>query len=322
MRDFSRKSGYNGKRQHHKQADIPLDGGIPLKKLNDAVDRFALRYPNFGIPNLMRVIVFGQAAVYILTVFSSAAAVSFLAFDFYRVLHGELWRLITFVFLTGYSSLADAIWVFFFLYLYYMIGTALEREWGTAKFNLYYLSGAALTILTAVIASLITGYNVTVSGASYVNLSLFFAFAMLYPDMQFLIFLIIPVKVKWLAWLDAALFAFSVLQSILALDLAGALLPVIAILNFFVFFWDRITYEINYRRGMARHQTSHQTIHFKAAAREQRRREARQGYRHKCELCGRTDGDYPDLEFRYCSRCAGYHCFCQDHIFNHEHFTK
>ena len=320
MRDFLRKSGYNKIHRYDTGGFFDVTEGFPLKKLNDAVERFALRYPNFGIPNLMRVIVIGQAIVYILTVFSNYSAVSFLVLDWYRVLHGEIWRLVTFVFMTGYGSIADAIWVFFFLYLYYMIGTALEREWGTAKFNLYYLSGVLLTVLTAVIASLITGHDVSVAGASYVNLSLFFAFAMLYPDMQFLLFLIIPVKVKWLAWLDAALFAFSVIQNILALNLAGALLPVIAILNFFVFFWDRITDEIRYRRGMARHQASHQTIHFKSAVRQQRRREAKQGYRHKCEICGRTDADFPDLQFRYCSRCAGYHCFCEDHIFSHEHF--
>ena len=281
-----------------------------------------MRHPNFGIPGLMRYIVMGEALVYILTVFSNAAAVSFLAFDWYAILHGELWRLVTFIFMPGYSTFSDIIWLFFFLYLYYMIGTTLEREWGTAKFNLYYLSGVVLSILVAVVSALITGHDVYMAGTDYVNLSMFFAFAMLYPDTQFLIFLIIPVKVKWLAWLDAAFFAWGILQSILALDLFGALIPVVAILNFFVFFWTNITDEIAYRRGKARHQASHQTIQFKAAARQVRRKEAQQGYRHKCDICGRTDTEYPDLEFRYCSRCAGYHCFCQDHIFNHEHFTQ
>ena len=129
-------------------------------------------------------------------------------------------------------------------------------------------------------------------------------------------------KVKWLAWIDAAFFALSVLSSLMRLDFLNALLPVVALLNFFVFFWTNIADEIDYRRGRARHQTSHQTIHFKSAVRQQRKKEAERGYRHKCEVCGRTDADYPDLEFRYCSRCAGYHCFCQDHIFNHEHFTE
>ena len=297
-------------------------GGMDLKKLNDAVERFAIQHPGFGVPGLMRYIVIGEVIVYLLTVFSNAAAMRFLAFDWYAVLHGELWRLVTFIFMSDYTSLSQAIWVFFFLYLYYMIGTTLEREWGTAKFSLYYLSGVVLTLLTGILASLLTGQDVTIIGTQYVNLSLFFAFAMLYPDMQFLLFLIIPVKVKWLAWLDAGFFALSVVMNLSAGSLADAFLPVIAILNFFVFFWNRITEEIAYRRGVNRHQTAHRTIQFKTAARQQRRREAQQGYRHKCAVCGRTDTEYPNLQFRYCSRCAGYHCFCEEHIFNHEHFNQ
>lgn len=80
--------------------------------------------------------------------------------------------------------------------------------------------------------------------------------------------------------------------------------PVIALLNFFVFFWGALADEIDYRRGRVRHQTSHQTIQFKSAVRQQRKKEAERGYRHKCDVCGRTDTDHPELEFRYCSRCA------------------
>lgn len=203
-----------------------------------------------------------------------------------------------------------------------MIGTVLEREWGTAKFTLYYFSGVVLTLVVGIVTALVSGHNVLIEGTSYVNLSMFFAFAMLYPETQFLVFFIIPVKVKWLAWIDAAFFALSVVTSLFRLDILNALLPVVALLNFFVFFWTNITDEIAYRRGRTHHQSSHQTIQFKSAVRQQRKKEAERGYRHKCAVCGRTDADHPELEFRYCSRCAGYHCFCQDHIFNHEHFTE
>lgn len=292
-----------------------------MRKLSAAVDRFAYNHPRFGIPNLMRFIVAGNVIVYLLTVFAGIGPVSFLAFDWASIKSGELWRLVTFLFMPGYFSSRDVIWLALFLYLYYMIGTTLEREWGTAKFNLYYLSGALLTVLVGVITGLVTG-SAFMTGADYVNLSLFFAFAALYPETRFLIFFIIPVKVKWLAWISGAFFALSVISSLLRLDVLNALLPIIALLNFFVFFWTNITNEISYRRGQARHQTSHQTIHFKSAVRQQRKKEAQQGYRHKCAVCGRTDADHPELEFRYCSRCAGYHCFCQDHIFNHEHFKE
>lgn len=267
----------------------------------------------------MRYIVIAQAVVYFLTVFSNATATSFLAFQWTKIIHGEIWRLVTFVFMSGYSSLTDAIWLVFFLYLYYMIGTTLEHEWGTAKFNLYYLSGVVLTVIVGIVTGLIAG-EAWIAGTSYVNLSMFFAFAMLYPDTQFLIFLIIPVKVKWLAWLDAAFFALAVIMNVLSLNILGALLPIIALLNFFVFFWNELSDWVTYRRQRARYNNSPKTIRFRAAAKQQKQKEVQQGYRHKCEVCGRTDADFPDMQFRYCSRCSGYHCFCEEHIFNHEHF--
>ena len=100
------------------------------------------------------------------------------------------------------------------------------------------------------------------------------------------------------------------------------MIPIIALLNFLVFFWNDLAEAFGSRRRTARHRNSHQTIQFKSAVKQQQKKESQQGYRHKCCVCGRTDADYPDLEFRYCSRCAGYHCFCQDHIFNHVHFTE
>lgn len=289
-----------------------------MKKLNNAVDRFAYNHPRFGIPNLMKFIVAGNLIVFLLLRLSNYSAISFLAFVPGAVLHGEIWRLVTFIFVPETSYLFS---LAISLYFYFWIGSMLEREWGTPKFTLYYLSGMVLTILTGFIVYL-SGGNGSVVGANYINLSMFFAFAALYPDMQVLLFFIIPVKVKWLAWLDAALFAVDILGSAFRLDLIGALLPVVAMLNFFVFFWTEISETVARRRGYAAHRNSHRTIQFKGAVKQQAKKAKEQGYHHKCCVCGRTDTDYPNLQFRYCSRCVGYHCFCEDHIFNHEHFTS
>lgn len=290
-----------------------------MNKLNRAVDRFCYNHPRFGIPNLMRYLVVGNVIVYLLAMFSNWTAVSFLSFNLSALLHGEVWRLITFIFVPSDTNM------FFFavsLYFYYFIGNVLEREWGSAKFTFYYLSGLVLTLASDVIASLITGGNYTVAGTGYINLSMFFAFAMLYPDMQVLLFFLIPLKVKWLAWLDAAFFAVGIVQSLVMRDIIGWLMPLIAILNFLVYFWPEITETIAHRHGYAQARSAPQAIHFKKAAKDQERKAKERGYHHKCCVCGRTDTDYPNLEFRYCSKCAGYHCFCQDHIFNHVHFTE
>ena len=290
-----------------------------MKKLYDGVQRFCAAHPRFGIPNLMRVIVIGNVAVYVLmllTQANDANALSFLTFNLNALLHGEVWRLVTFVFVPGYSS---PFALLISLYFYYWIGSTLERQWGTAKFNLYYISGALLTVLGVVLASLITGNPyLTAAGTGYVNLSMFFAFAFLFPDTTVLLFFILPVRMKWLAYLDGALFAFDIIKAIGAHNWAGVVLPIVALLNFAVFIWP----EVHYLKERAKYQNSRKTVQFRQAQQQQAKQAQQQGYRHKCEVCGRTDADYPELEFRYCSRCAGYHCFCQDHINNHVHFTE
>ena len=290
-----------------------------MKKLYDGVQRFCAAHPRFGIPNLMRVIVIGNVAVYVLmllTQANDANALSFLTFNLNALLHGEVWRLVTFVFVPAYSS---PFALLISLYFYYWIGSTLERQWGTAKFNLYYISGALLTVLGVVLASLITGNPyLTAAGTGYVNLSMFFAFAFLFPDTTVLLFFIIPVKMKWLAYLDGALFAFDIIKAIGAHNWAGVVLPIVALLNFAVFIWP----EVHYLKERAKYQNSRKTVQFRQAQQQQAKQAQQQGYRHKCAVCGRTDTDYPDLQFRYCSKCVGYHCFCQDHIFNHVHFTE
>ena len=290
-----------------------------MKKLYDGVQRFCAAHPRFGIPNLMRVIVIGNVAVYVLmllTQANDANALSFLTFNLNALLHGEVWRLVTFVFVPAYSS---PFALLISLYFYYWIGSTLERQWGTAKFNLYYISGALLTVLGVVLASLITGNPyLTAAGTGYVNLSMFFAFAFLFPDTTVLLFFILPVRMKWLAYLDGALFAFDIIKAIGAHNWAGVVLPIVALLNFAVFIWP----EVHYLKERAKYQNSRKTVQFRQAPQQQAKQAQQQGYRHKCAVCGRTDTDYPDLQFRYCSKCVGYHCFCQDHIFNHVHFTE
>ena len=290
-----------------------------MKKLYDGMQRFCAAHPRFGIPNLMRVIIIGNVAVYVLmllTQANDANALSFLTFNLNALLHGEVWRLVTFVFVPAYSS---PFALLISLYFYYWIGSTLERQWGTAKFNLYYISGALLTVLGVVLASLITGNPyLTAAGTGYVNLSMFFAFAFLFPDTTVLLFFILPVKMKWLAYLDGALFAFDIIKAIGAHNWAGVVLPIVALLNFAVFIWP----EVHYLKERAKYQNSRKTVQFRQAQQQQAKQAQQQGYRHKCAVCGRTDTDYPDLQFRYCSKCVGYHCFCQDHIFNHVHFTE
>ena len=285
--------------------------GSSLKKLNEAVERFCALHPRLGIPGLMRYIVGANAVIYLLSLFARGGALNFLCMDPASVLRGELWRIVTYVLLPTNGGIFLVISLFF----YYWLGESLERLWGSTKFTVYYVSGTLLTALASLLAYLIDGISVPIYGAVYVNTALFLAFALNYPDAMVNIYFIIPVKMKWLAALEGILYALSVVTAIAARMWGQALMPIVALLNLFVFF----TPDFLRKADRVKAHTRPQAVQFRRAVKEQQRQK---GYHHKCSVCGRTDTDYPDLQFRYCSKCAGYHCFCEDHIFNHTHFTE
>ena len=280
-----------------------------MRAIQNWLERFCAKHSRIGIPGLMRYIIIGNAVIYLLDMFSisnSHVVSALLSFNSSAILHGQVWRLVTFIFVPAYNGN-----IFFFavtLYFYYFIGTALEREWGANKFTVFYLFGILLNLLTGFLVGTATMY--------FVNMSMFFAFATLYPDLQFLLFFLIPVKAKWLAWFDAAYFGIAIVQYLIGGHFLYALMPLIAILNYLLFFAGDFLDRFSYFRNRARRQSSHQTINFKTA--QQHARE-KKGYLHKCAVCGRTDATNPELEFRYCSKCNGYYCYCQDHINSHVH---
>lgn len=284
-----------------------------MKQLRRSIDRFCVLHPHFGIPGLMRFVIAGNVLVFLLSSFSRMTGVySLLSFNLGAVLQGQVWRIFTFPFVPNDSS---AFYLLISCYFYYWIGSTLEREWGQAKFTIYYLSGVVLTMLGAVVAYFLPGGSTyAVAGTMYVNLAMFFAFAMLYPNAQVLLFFIIPIRMKWLAILDGLLFAADILKSIAAGYWIGAITAIMALLNFFVFFMPDLEHFVKTENNRAR-----QASHFHRANAQARAEQKVQGFRHKCTICGRTDTDHPELQFRYCSKCAGYHCYCADHIFNHVH---
>ena len=267
----------------------------------------------------MTFVVIGKILVWLFCQMDTTGTLElYLYFDPAMFLRGQVWRIVTFALLPDSYSI---LWFALALYFYYFIGNSLEQAWGAGKFTIYYLSGMVLTALYALIYYWISGVRM-LAGTSYLNLSLFFAFATLWPEQRVLLFFFIPVKIKWLAWADAALFAISVVQYVLAGQIGLALVPVVAMLNYLVFCgqWLFDFFRPGAVRGKARQRV--RTIQFKQAAQKVQKEQQAQGYTRKCAVCGRTDRDYPDLEFRYCSKCVGYHCFCIDHINDHIHFTE
>lgn len=180
------------------------------------------KYGRKAIPNLMMTVVIGMALVFVADLLNPSVNLqSYLVLSREALLRGQVWRLVTFIFLPPDSSL---IFILFSLYFYYWIGSSLEARWGAFRFNVYYLCG----VLGAIVSCFITGY----SDNFFLNMSLFFAFAALYPDMQVLLFFIIPIKVKWLALLDAALFVYQFIVG----GVPAKIAIVMSLVNFFLFF--------------------------------------------------------------------------------------
>lgn len=288
-----------------------------MRAMQQWLDRFCYKHPRLSIPGLMRYIIIGNVLVFLLDMFStggSALGTNLFSFSASAILHGQVWRIITFIFVP-YTS-RNLLLFILTLYFYYFIGTALEREWGSNKFTIFYFFGVILNILI--------GFVVGTASMYYVNMSMFFAFATLYPDLQFLLFFIIPVKAKWLAWIDAAYFAIAVIQFLIAGHFLYALVPIVAVLNYLLFFASDIGSKVSYWKGRAKHKTTQnhyrqsyggpKVVNFHDA-----KTKTKTDYLHKCAVCGKTDQTDPQMEFRYCSKCNGYYCYCADHINSHIH---
>lgn len=186
------------------------------------LNKLEWKYGRFAIPNLMLAIVIGMFTMYVAELmFPQIDLSSYFAFDRNLLFQGQIWRLISFVVLPLRSHL---LFILLSLYFYYMIGSALERTWGSFKFNIYYLCGMIGTIL----GGMITGH----AENSYLNLSLFFAFAALFPETEIRLFFLIPIKIKYLAMLDGVFFLYILIIGS-GSDRAAILASLI---NFFLFF--------------------------------------------------------------------------------------
>lgn len=269
------------------------------------IDRFCAKHPRFGIPNLAMYIAIGQVIVGVLSLLPPLRnLLSLLVFSRMAILHGQVWRLVTFVFV---PTTANPFYLLLGCYVIYWTGQMLEREWGTAKFSLFYLCGVLWSILGGLILGLADIY--------YIHLSFFLVIATMYSEMQVLFMFVLPIKMKWLALLDVALILLQGLES----GPYVVLLALPSFINYFIFTWSFWSVKL----GFMRRQADPQVINFKRA-RKQAEKKAREtgGYLHKCAVCGVTDQDDPSLEFRYCSKCDGYYCYCANHINNHIHIHQ
>jgi hypothetical protein len=256
-----------------------------LKKLERALGGLAIRH-------LTLVLIFGQVVAFLLLIGGRLSP------DDLLLVPAEAgqrpWRLITFLFLPPTDSV---IFVCFSWWLFYLMGSALDGHWGTFRYNLFLLCGWALTVGVAFLRPELPVSNAFLAG------SVFLAFAYLYPDFELAIFFILPVRIKWLALVTWLLYAFSFVTGGPAQRL-----QILAAVGNFLLFFSRDLWVGARMRGRRMQRQAEEFAHANDA-------------RHCCHTCGKTDLTHPDLDFRYCSKCAGDQCYCPEHIFQHEHVS-
>lgn len=288
------------------------------------MSKFEKKFGKYAIRNLSLILILCYAVGYAIQLVGGGF-LNFLTLDPYKILHGQIWRIVSWIIVPPFSfSILTIITLFF----YYSVGTTLERTWGAYRYNVYLFSGMIFTVLGSFVALglcyLFYGDVMAIPGSAevvcgsysflfstyYINMSILLAFAATFPDVQVLLMFLIPVKMKWLGMIYGAMLVLSLIQD-MGNPLANIFYrtAIVASLLNFVIFWL----------------TSRGHIHMSPKdikRRQEFRHEVKKNMRttgHKCAICGRTDADEPTMEFRYCSKCEGNYEYCQEHIFTHEH---
>lgn len=248
------------------------------------------RCGHLGIPGLTRIVVAFNALVYVLSKLNPGF-LEVIEFDPGRILHGEVWRLVTYLFIPRFGSflLPEPLAVAFYLYFVWLIGEQLEQVWGAFKLTLYYLLGMiGMTVAAFVFGNAFSNL--------LLNSALFFAFARFFPDTVFYIMFVLPMKVKWLAWISAA---FLILQCLTS-DLGYLASVVVALGNYLLFFGPEIYRDARHRQGVA----ARRKVYVAKSVPESEPL-------HRCKVCDRTELSHPELTFRVARDGEDY---CVEHL--------
>ena len=274
-----------------------------MKNLLDKMER---RFGRYAIRNLTMYLLAGYAIGYLLS-FTMPQLLTYFTLEPALILKGQVWRLLSWVIIPPNDNI---IFVIFMMLLYYSLGNTLESYWGAFRYNVYIFSGILFTVIGAFIVNGliggITGFG-SLYSTYYINMSIFLACAASIPDVQVLLMFLFPIKVKWLGIVYGIILLVNCIQG----GIATWIVVIFSLLNFLVFFL-RSKGKMHLSVGQIKRQ---QEFHQKMRSAGQTKGITR----HKCAICGRTELDGDDLEFRFCSKCNGNYEYCQYHLFTHEH---
>ncbi len=270
---------------------------------------------NFGkysIKNLMNYLVVFYVVGFVISLMNPYLYYEYMALDIGQILKGQVWRLITWL---AYPPSSSIIFGLFMIITYYSLGIILENVWGSFKFNVFMFMGCLFHIIGALIIYVFgikTGMGEDIYGyltPDNLNLSIFLAFALTFPEMEFRLYFAIPVKAKYLAFFYILLEAYSFMVGSLSSKVTIAL----SLLNFIIFYFisrrKNIISDVNNIQRKAKGSVKIRPVHAGSVNIS----------RHKCAVCGKTEKDDENMEFRYCSKCKDGLEYCMDHLYTHEH---
>ncbi len=268
------------------------------------------KYGRYAISNLMYYIVILYGMGLILYLLNPMFYWLYLSLDMAAIFHGQIWRLVTFLIYPpalGSWVLSDIFFGVIALFMYHSLGLTLERVWGSFRFNVFFFMGVIGQILAALAGYVVfhESYYIT---TGFLNFSIFLAFAVCFPDVQFLLFMVIPIKAKWLAVAETAVYAYSFVKGTASIRCE----IILSLINVILF----VAMTRNYQRYSPREMKRKHDFKTRIKAVPRGRTI------HRCAVCGRTEQDDPNLEFRYCSKCKGGLEYCQDHLYTHQHVTE
>lgn len=289
---------------------------------------FEKKFGKYAIRNLSLVLVICYAIGYMIELMVPSL-LNYLTLNPYAILHGQVWRLVSWILIPPDES--NIFFTLIMLYFYCSIGTTLERTWGTYRYNVYLFGGMLFTIAGSFllmgycyimhpgiyvmnrVLTLDTPYEYfnlvsKMFSTYYINMSIFLGFAATFPDHSVLLMFIIPIKVKWLGVIYGVMLFISFLQG----NIYSKFVIAASLMNFIVFFF-----------------TSRNMMHLnpkQIRRRQEFKRDVRRGSsgitKHKCAICGRTEVDSPDMQFRFCSKCDGNYEYCEEHLYTHTHVKR
>ncbi len=317
------------------------------------MDKMERKLGKHAIPHLTMFIIVTYITGYVLTILGAVRGVNIMVYlRFYPpyILQGQVWRLVSWILIPPTSSID--FWTLLMLFCIYQQGTMLERVWGDFKFNFYIFSGLIMTLISGFITYALvggaagTGYQVGYLNTYYISLSVFLGLALTYPEMEFRFMFLIPIKAKYLVAFYGAYMLYIILTS--GTPILAAMIIASAV-NMALFFWQlkksprmsrqqrqtrrNFNQQMNRNNGWDGARTQNRSAQNRGPASGEKvdrttfgagnTNRTASGHTkiavHRCAVCGRTELDDPNLEFRFCSKCNGNYEYCQDHLYTHTH---